>query len=54
MRFLRPMARYILLDKKSIDIRDQLGIFNINAKLTQYTINWREQLKRKDDNRLTP
>ena len=30
MRFLRPMARYALLDKKrSCDIREQLSIFNI-------------------------
>ena len=53
MRFLRPMAGYILLDKKrSSDIREQLGIFNINEKLTQYKINWREKLQRMDDNRL--
>ena len=31
MRFLRPIAGYTLLDKKiSRDIREQLGIFNIN------------------------
>ena len=37
MRFLRPMAGYTLWDKKrSSDIREQLGIFNINDKLTQY------------------
>ena len=42
-----------LLDKKrSSDIREQLGIFNINDKLTQYKINWREHLQRMDDNRL--
>ena len=40
-----------LLDKKrSSDIREQLGIFNINYKLTQYKINWREHLQRMDDN----
>ena len=40
MRFLRPMAGYTLLDKKrSSDIREQWGIFNINDKLTQYKIN---------------
>ena len=45
MRFLRPMARYTLWDKKmSSDIREQLGIFNINEKLTQYKINWREHI----------
>ena len=44
MRFLRPMAGYRLLDiKRSSDTREQLGIFNINDKLTQYKINWREQ-----------
>ena len=43
MRFLRPMAGYTLWDKKrSSDIREQLGIFNINDKLTQYKINWSE------------
>ena len=53
MRFLRPTAGYTLLDKKiSSDIREQLGIFNINDKLTQYKINWREHIKRMDDNRL--
>ena len=37
MRYLRPMAGYTLWDKKrSSDIREQLGIFNINEKLTQY------------------
>ena len=42
-----------LLDKKrSSDIREQLGIFNINDKLTQYKINWREHTQRMDDNRL--
>jgi hypothetical protein len=51
MRFLRPMAGYTLFDKKrSSDIREQLGIFNINDKLTQYKINRREQ--RMNDNRL--
>ena len=40
------------MDKKiNTDIREQLGIFNINDKLTQYKINWREHIKRMDDNR---
>ena len=53
MRFLRPTAGYTLLDKKiSSDIREQLGIFIINDKLTQYKINWREHIQRMDDNRL--
>ena len=44
MRFIRPIAGYTLWDKKrSSDIREQLGIFNINDKLTKYKINWREQ-----------
>ena len=48
------MARYTLLDKKKIsDIREQLGIFNINDKLTQYKINWREHIQKMDDNRLS-
>ena len=47
------MPGYTLLDKKgSSDIREQLGIFNINDKLTQYKINWREHIQRMDDNRL--
>ena len=54
MRFLGSMAGYTLWDKKrSSDIREQLGIFNINNKLTQYKINWREHIQRMDDNRLT-
>ena len=53
MRFFRPMTGYILWNKKkSSDIRDQLGIFNINDKLTLYKINWREHIQRMDDNRL--
>ena len=53
MRFLRPMAGYTLLDiKRSSDIRDQLGIFNINDRLSQYKINWREHIQRMDDKRL--
>ena len=38
--------------KRSSDIREQLGIFNINDKLTQYKINWREHIQRMDDNML--
>ena len=35
MRFLRLMVGYTLWDKKrSSNIREQLGIFNINNKLT--------------------
>ena len=53
MRFLRTMAGYTLWHKKRItDIREQLGIVNINDKLTQYKINWREHIQRMDDNRL--
>ena len=56
MRFLRIyriMVGYTLWDKKrSSDIREQLGIFNINDKLTQYKINWREHIQRMDGNRL--
>ena len=45
------MTGYILWDKKiSTDIREQLGIFNINDKL--HKINWREHIQRIDDNRL--
>ena len=54
MRFLRPTAGYALLGKKKsrTDIREQLGIFNINDKLTKYKINRREHIQRMDDNRL--
>ena len=38
--------------KRTSDIRVQLGIFNINDKLTEYKINWREHIQRMDDNRL--
>ena len=52
MRFLIPMAGYTLWDKKrSSDIREQLDIFNINYRLTQYKINWREHIQRMDINR---
>ena len=33
-------------------MREQQGIFNINDKLTQYKMNWREHIQRMDDNRL--
>ena len=47
------MAGYKLWNKKrSSDIREQLGIFSIKDKLTQYNINWREHIQRVDDNRL--
>ena len=47
------MAGYTLWDtKRSSDIREQLGIFNINDKLTQYKTNCREYIQRMDDNRL--
>ena len=50
MRFLRPMAGYTLWDKKrSSEIREQLGIFNINDKSTQYKINWREHIQIMDN-----
>ena len=40
------MTGYTLWDKKrSTDRREQLGIFNINDKLTQYKINWRNIYK---------
>ena len=42
---------YFWTKKRSSDIREQLGIFNINDKLTQYKINWREHIQRMDDNR---
>ena len=49
MRFLRPMAGYTLLERKrSSDIREQLGIFNINT----IKINRREHIQRMDENRL--
>ena len=47
------MAGYTLRDeKRSSDISEQLSIFNINVKLTQYKINWREHIQRMDDTRL--
>ena len=52
MRFSRSTTGYALWDKKRSDIREQLGIFNINDKLTQYKVNWREHIQRMDDNRL--
>ena len=50
MRFSRPTAGYTLLSKRrSNDIREQLGIFNINDKLTQYEMNWRGHIQRMDN-----
>ena len=40
------------MDKKSKYIGEQLGIFNINDKLTLYKINWGEHIQGKDDKRL--
>ena len=48
------MAGYTVWDKKSrSDIREQLSVFNINDKLTQYRINWRKHIQKMDDNRLS-
>ena len=53
MRFLRPKAGYTLLDKKrSSDIREQFGIFNINYKLTQYKLEGISVYQRMVDKRL--
>ena len=47
------MAGYTLLDeKRSSDIRKELGIFNSNDKLMQYKINWTERIQTMDNNRL--
>ena len=46
------MTGYTLWDKKNTDIREQLDIFNIHDKLTEYKINWREHIQRMDDDRL--
>ena len=51
MRFLRSMAGS-LGQKRSSDIREQLYMFNIHDKLTQYKINCREHIQRMDENRL--
>ena len=45
-------GNYTLGQKRSTDIREQFDIFNINNKLTQYKINWREHIQRMDDNKL--
>jgi len=37
---------YTLGQKTRSDIREQLGIFNTNDKLTEYKINWREDILR--------
>ena len=36
--------------KRISDIREQLGVFNTNYKLTQYKINWREHIPKKNFN----
>ena len=43
---------YTLGQKSSIDIKEQLCVFNINDKLTLYKINWRELMQKICDNRL--
>ena len=43
---------FTLRQKRSSDIREQLGLFNVNDKLTQYKINWSEHIQKMDDNRL--
>ena len=35
--------------KRSSDVKEQLGIFNINEKLTQCKINWREHIQIMND-----
>ena len=35
--------------KISSDIREQMGIYNINDKLTQYKMHWRERIQRMDE-----
>ena len=52
MRFKEQWQDIHFGTKKGSDIREQLGIFNINDKLTQYKIDWREHIQRMDDNRL--
>ena len=58
LKSITLMAGYTLWDKKkkrkNTDIREQLGIFNINKKLTQYKIrvNWREHIQKINGNRL--
>ena len=48
------MGGYTLWDKiGSCDIREQLGIFNNNDKLTQFKLNWREHIQRMGDNPTT-
>ena len=42
---------FTLRQKRSSDIREQLGLFNVNDKLTQYKINWSEHIQKMDDNR---
>ena len=41
-----------LKQKRTSHIREQLGIFNINNKLTQCKINWKEHTQRMDDYRI--
>ena len=50
---LMSLESYTFGQKRSSDIREQLGIFNINDKLTQHKINWSEHIQRMDDNRLS-
>jgi hypothetical protein len=54
MKFLRYVAGYTLKDQVSYDnIRQQLGIFNINDRIRQNKKNWHEHILRVDPRRIT-
>ena len=40
--------------KRNSDIREHLDIFNINDKLTQYKLNWREHIQNNGWQQTTP
>lgn len=53
MRFLRSIAGYTLLDnKRSDDIRKELGIFKLTEKIHQYRTKWREHVERMEEYRI--
>lgn len=49
-RFLRFVAGYTLFDhKRSVDIRTELNIFNVNKKIIKYRNNWKEHLNNMEE-----
>ena len=54
MRFLRSVAGLSLRDqKRSVDIRNDLHIYNLNERIKSNKINWYHHVQRMDENCLS-